>query len=59
MTVKQFREKVKTARIYGQADLKNGLAVYFTGYHWSIRKGKETIATADSPDKLEYLFGDK
>ncbi len=56
MTVKQFRAKVRIVRIYGQADLGNGLTICFTGFHWAIRRGKETITTADSPDKLEYLF---
>lgn len=56
MTVKQFRAKVKIARKYGQADLGNGLTVCFTGFHWAIRREKETITTADSPDKLEYMF---
>lgn len=57
MTVKQFRARVRIARIYGQAELGNGLSVCFTGFHWAIRRGKETITTAESPDKLEYLFG--
>lgn len=56
MTIKQFYEKAKIARAYGEAKLDNGSMLWWTGREW-IYKGYngQVVDTAYDIKALEYL----
>ena len=56
MTIKQFYEKAKIARAYGEAKLDNGSMLWWTGREW-IYKGHNVLEqkTAYDIKALEYL----
>ena len=56
MTIKQFHEKARIARKYGEARLDNGSKLWWTGREW-IFKGKDgqVVDTAYTIKDLEYL----